>query len=259
MGDASEKKAAFVVAIYAYEKQHPDELSFQQGDKIKVLEKHQTGWWTGEIKGEDGQMIIGNFPSNFVRQEEVTESSAPAESSPEPAKQGQGFAAGANEDQDNWKSAFTSTFRYRRLRMMLRGTQLISVIVSFGSGADQESYTEQNEFRALVGIGVLVFLYIIVIINCYIFNVEGKWKSFFCVSENPFNLTEAVFDTTFSVMLLAALIAALDKAQSLDNTSKAKVAGVFAFITFLLLVASAIVSWRLFKEPQKRQGAVELA
>jgi len=73
------------------------------------------------------------------------------------------------------------------------------------------------------------------------------------------SLQEAIFDTTFSVMLLAALIAALDRAQSLENTSKAKVAGVFAFITFLLLVASAIVSWRLFKEPQKRQGAVELA
>jgi len=40
------------------------------------------------------------------------------------------------------------------------------------------------------------------------------------------SLQEAIFDTTFSVMLLAALIAALDRAQSLENTSKAKVAGV---------------------------------
>eukprot|EP00467_Chlorarachnion_reptans_P010238 CAMPEP_0114492872 /NCGR_PEP_ID=MMETSP0109-20121206/3797_1 /TAXON_ID=29199 /ORGANISM="Chlorarachnion reptans, Strain CCCM449" /LENGTH=255 /DNA_ID=CAMNT_0001669765 /DNA_START=9 /DNA_END=776 /DNA_ORIENTATION=- len=254
--------ADFVVALYAYEKQHPDEISFEMGDRIRVLEKHQTGWWTGEIKEAGGAVRIGNFPSNFVRQE--TKAAAAAEAK---AGAGAGPQNGApsaapkpvKATEDSYLGAFTSTYRDRRLRMILRLCQLLSIIISFGAGSDQDSYTEHDEFKAMVGIGVIVFLYIIAIVICYIFNVESKWTACSCVHENPFNLTEAMFDAIFSLMLLASLIAALHKAESLENTNKAKVSGVFAFITFLLLVGSSIISWRLFKERSDQAFAVQLA
>mmetsp|Transcript_13198 Transcript_13198/g.18283 ORF Transcript_13198/g.18283 Transcript_13198/m.18283 type:complete len:256 (+) Transcript_13198:104-871(+) len=252
MTDVGEgKEFSYVVAIYAYDKQHPDEISFQQGDRIKVLEKHQTGWWTGEIKGADGQIRIGNFPSNFVRAEEPSE--APTPSTGTTSQNGAGFTTSSmTADENSCGAAYTSTYRDRRLRMSLRNAQLLSIIISFALGADQDSYSEYVEFRALVGIGVLVFFYILGIITAYVFNVEARWTSCLCIHQNPFNLTEAVGDAIFSIILLGGLIAALDKSRSIDNTSKAKASGVFAFLTLLLLIGTSIISWRLFMEPQKK-------
>ena len=39
-----------------------DELIFQVGDKIKILAKDESGWWTGELNGTEGF-----FPANYVQ------------------------------------------------------------------------------------------------------------------------------------------------------------------------------------------------
>jgi len=56
-------KSVQVVAIYDYEANSEDELSFFVGDKIKILEMNdEKGWWRGAK--EDG--TEGTFPSNYV-------------------------------------------------------------------------------------------------------------------------------------------------------------------------------------------------
>mmetsp|Transcript_6256 Transcript_6256/g.8719 ORF Transcript_6256/g.8719 Transcript_6256/m.8719 type:complete len:259 (+) Transcript_6256:61-837(+) len=253
----AQPKQEYVIAMYAYDKQHPDDISFQQGDRIKVLEKHQTGWWTGEIKGTDGETQIGNFPSNFVRVEEPSEATTPSVNSASKS-QGAGFSATSDVDDESWLGAFRSTYRDRRLRMILRLLQMVSIIVSFGLASDQDSYADYSEFRALVGIGVLIFVYVLIIISLHICYVEARWTSFLCIHQNPFNLMEALGDGVAAIILLSAMAAALERARTLDNSSKAKAAGIFAFLTFMLLMGSSIISWRLFKEAPRKSGAVEL-
>lgn len=51
----------WVRAIYDYEASDEDELGFQEGDIIKLLARHDSGWWTGELNG-----ITGLFPANHV-------------------------------------------------------------------------------------------------------------------------------------------------------------------------------------------------
>jgi len=53
-----------VKALYNYEPQHEMDLSLKEGDLVKLLEKHPSGWWEGEINGK-----MGYFPSNFVGEE----------------------------------------------------------------------------------------------------------------------------------------------------------------------------------------------
>ena len=50
-----------VVALYKYQKQNPDELSFEKGCIINVINKLDSDWWTGELNGQTGL-----FPSNYV-------------------------------------------------------------------------------------------------------------------------------------------------------------------------------------------------
>ena len=56
-----------VVAKYAFEPQHNDELALKKGDKIKVIEKQEDGWWKGRIGNNEGW-----FPSNYVQPEVST-------------------------------------------------------------------------------------------------------------------------------------------------------------------------------------------
>ncbi|VDM17729.1 unnamed protein product [Hydatigera taeniaeformis] len=49
-------------ALFDYDRQHFDELSFKTGDMIKVLKEIEGGWWHGELNGTQGW-----FPSNYVR------------------------------------------------------------------------------------------------------------------------------------------------------------------------------------------------
>lgn len=61
------QKQTLVKAIYDFNGQDPDDLSFKMGDLIEVLDSSdQYGWWTGRING--GKK--GNFPSNYVIDQE---------------------------------------------------------------------------------------------------------------------------------------------------------------------------------------------
>eukprot|EP00475_Leptophrys_vorax_P041409 TRINITY_DN7806_c0_g1_i1.p1 TRINITY_DN7806_c0_g1~~TRINITY_DN7806_c0_g1_i1.p1 ORF type:complete len:867 (-),score=162.65 TRINITY_DN7806_c0_g1_i1:55-2655(-) len=48
-------------AVFDFEGDDYDQLSFQVGDLITIIEQDPSGWWTGEIKGR-----VGMFPYNYV-------------------------------------------------------------------------------------------------------------------------------------------------------------------------------------------------
>ena len=50
-----------VLAIYDYNADKEDELTFQEGQIIYVLKKNDDGWWEGVMEG-----ITGLFPGNYV-------------------------------------------------------------------------------------------------------------------------------------------------------------------------------------------------
>jgi hypothetical protein len=60
---AEPPKGIRVKALYDYEATAPGEVSFVENDEIHVIEKDESGWWTGKVTrtGETGQ-----FPSNYV-------------------------------------------------------------------------------------------------------------------------------------------------------------------------------------------------
>ena len=49
------------LAIYDYNADKEDELTFQEGQVIYVLKKNDDGWWEGVMDG-----ITGLFPGNYV-------------------------------------------------------------------------------------------------------------------------------------------------------------------------------------------------
>jgi len=59
---AAPSGGAYAKALYDYDAENPDDLSFKEGDTIVVLDQSDpSGWWEGEINGK-----TGFFPSNFV-------------------------------------------------------------------------------------------------------------------------------------------------------------------------------------------------
>ena len=50
-----------VLAIYDYNADKEDELTFQEGQIIYVLKKNDDGWWEGVMDG-----ITGLFPGNYT-------------------------------------------------------------------------------------------------------------------------------------------------------------------------------------------------
>uniref|UniRef100_A0A670ZJB5 Myosin IE n=1 Tax=Pseudonaja textilis TaxID=8673 RepID=A0A670ZJB5_PSETE len=48
-------------ALYAYDAQDTDELSFNANDLIDLLREDPSGWWTGRLRGKQGL-----FPNNYV-------------------------------------------------------------------------------------------------------------------------------------------------------------------------------------------------
>ncbi|KAI2619701.1 hypothetical protein GGR54DRAFT_126093 [Hypoxylon sp. NC1633] len=54
----------FVVAQYAFSGQNAGDLSFNEGDKIKIVKKTGTDqdWWVGELGG-----VKGSFPANYCK------------------------------------------------------------------------------------------------------------------------------------------------------------------------------------------------
>jgi len=63
-----------VVTLYKYQKQNHDELSFEKGCVVNVINKVEPDWWTGELNGQTGL-----FPSNYVAPlSSVSESEQPS-------------------------------------------------------------------------------------------------------------------------------------------------------------------------------------
>uniref|UniRef100_A0A8D2LTN6 Myosin IE n=1 Tax=Varanus komodoensis TaxID=61221 RepID=A0A8D2LTN6_VARKO len=48
-------------ALYAYDAQDTDELSFNANDLIDIIREDPSGWWTGRLRGKQGL-----FPNNYV-------------------------------------------------------------------------------------------------------------------------------------------------------------------------------------------------
>lgn len=48
-------------ALYAYDAQDTDELSFNADDIIEIIMEDASGWWTGRLRGKQGL-----FPNNYV-------------------------------------------------------------------------------------------------------------------------------------------------------------------------------------------------
>ena len=57
-------------AVYDYQAQRPDELTFGNGAIITNVEKHDGGWWCGDY----GRLVRGWFPANHV--EEIADNEA---------------------------------------------------------------------------------------------------------------------------------------------------------------------------------------
>ena len=55
-------RALFAVALADYEATEDSELSISRGDVIRVVRKHASGWWEGELN-----LRRGFFPSNYVK------------------------------------------------------------------------------------------------------------------------------------------------------------------------------------------------
>ncbi|KAI8150062.1 SH3 domain-containing protein [Fennellomyces sp. T-0311] len=68
------KVLSTVEALYPFEGPNAQDLSFQKGDTIQVLEHVNNDWWRGSCNGRTGL-----FPSNYV-----TPKSAPVKTSPPP-------------------------------------------------------------------------------------------------------------------------------------------------------------------------------
>jgi len=60
----SQASGIFVVALYAFEGQGAGDLSFREGDRIKVVKKTEStdDWWDGELRG-----VKGAFPANYCK------------------------------------------------------------------------------------------------------------------------------------------------------------------------------------------------
>ncbi len=52
------------MAQYAFNGQGEGDLSFREGDRIKIVKKTDTldDWWVGELGG-----VEGNFPANYCK------------------------------------------------------------------------------------------------------------------------------------------------------------------------------------------------
>lgn len=50
-----------MIALYDYQAEKPDELSFYENQVIYVLKKNEDGWFEGVLDG-----MTGLFPGNYV-------------------------------------------------------------------------------------------------------------------------------------------------------------------------------------------------
>ena len=57
-----EQPEVHATALYDYEAQGDGELSFAEGDVLRVLLQDDSGWWEAELNG-----VIGVVPSNYLQ------------------------------------------------------------------------------------------------------------------------------------------------------------------------------------------------
>ncbi|ULU12341.1 hypothetical protein L3Y34_015571 [Caenorhabditis briggsae] len=60
---AKPKLNPVVIAVYPYEAQDTDELCFEAGDEIELMNKDASGWWQGKLNNR-----VGLFPGNYVKE-----------------------------------------------------------------------------------------------------------------------------------------------------------------------------------------------
>ena len=58
---------SFVVALHSYAAQEAGELTFREGQIIKVTEHHESGWWIGEFQDMNDEKHVGQFPNNYTK------------------------------------------------------------------------------------------------------------------------------------------------------------------------------------------------
>lgn len=61
----SDKGLFKVRALYSYEAQQPDEISFKEGDILRVVSTECDPWWSGQLNSSPSSPIC-LFPSNYV-------------------------------------------------------------------------------------------------------------------------------------------------------------------------------------------------
>jgi hypothetical protein len=61
---SSQQLQEYVVAMFDFTGQSDGDLSFREGDRIKIVRKTNTDqdWWDGELAGERGK-----FPANYTK------------------------------------------------------------------------------------------------------------------------------------------------------------------------------------------------
>ncbi|XP_061668437.1 CD2-associated protein [Syngnathoides biaculeatus] len=71
--------------FFEYQPQNEDELELKVGDIVDITEEVEEGWWSGVINGKSGL-----FPSNFVKEVEVTKEDGDSNDSTADEADGQG-------------------------------------------------------------------------------------------------------------------------------------------------------------------------
>ncbi|XP_038160180.1 neutrophil cytosol factor 2 [Cyprinodon tularosa] len=66
--DGKSQKEIYLVALHTYESSNPEDLSFQEGDKIKLLSTVNQDWLEGECNGN-----TGIFPASFAEEVQTNE------------------------------------------------------------------------------------------------------------------------------------------------------------------------------------------
>jgi len=61
-GGAKPAGDGYVIASFPHQATESNELSFNKGDRIRIITRDPSGWWTGEVNGRQGL-----FPANYVK------------------------------------------------------------------------------------------------------------------------------------------------------------------------------------------------
>lgn len=136
---------------------------------------------------------------------------------------------------------------------ILRIVEFLFAIISFATMADVSGFDEYSQFKYLVAIGVIVFLYTLTLVVVYIFRSAIERKCLYLP------VIELAMDGIFVVLLLAAGAAAASRlSETLDGTegqnildgassrnkSNLQASVVFTFFNMICFMVSAFFSYR---------------